>query len=317
MGIVQKLFMHRDVKPDNILLRKEDGTWQVKLIDFGLAVEQAAAPGSSTARGMLTPQSGEQVGTFEYAAPEQMGKLPGVRVGVPADIYGFAKTCCYALFQTANPRTRHWQEKKVPAPLQQLLERCLEESPQQRPRNFATVVEQLHEALIPMEVLPVVLDGSELEIIEEVQTTPPPLPVRPVGGPVSLTFTTGTTEAGWLQSRLARAMQGDKRIKLYLDRQFIGDGVVSAMFTIRAETAVGRHLLEVASMEYGVFGLKEVRKAFDLRFPGRGAYEVGLDYLEKGVARSTADVLGMAAAAPPPWRCRRGYCPQRHRQPPG
>jgi serine/threonine protein kinase len=47
-------------------------------------------------------------GTIEYAAPEQMGKLKGVAVGPSSDVYGFGKTCCFALFGTAQPTFQHW-----------------------------------------------------------------------------------------------------------------------------------------------------------------------------------------------------------------
>ena len=41
--------LHRDLKPDNVLVLKEDGRWQVKVIDFGLAVRTRTAQ-VSTAR---------------------------------------------------------------------------------------------------------------------------------------------------------------------------------------------------------------------------------------------------------------------------
>ena len=35
--------------------------------------------------------------------------LAGVPVGTYSDVYGFAKTCCFALFSTAQPTYQHWQ----------------------------------------------------------------------------------------------------------------------------------------------------------------------------------------------------------------
>jgi DNA polymerase len=86
-------------------------------------------------------------GTQEYAAPEQMGKLPGVAVGPSSDVYGFARTCCYALFQTPQPLPRHW--RSVPPDLAELLETCLEERPEQRPQDFGAVLARLAPAAAP------------------------------------------------------------------------------------------------------------------------------------------------------------------------
>ncbi len=39
-----KGILHRDVKPANILVRKDAGKWCVKVIDFGLAIRQEGRP---------------------------------------------------------------------------------------------------------------------------------------------------------------------------------------------------------------------------------------------------------------------------------
>lgn len=67
--------VHRDVKPDNILLDSRDFAY---LVDFGLA--QAANDTRLTA-------TGSAIGSFAYMAPERFGNTP---VGAPADIYALA-----------------------------------------------------------------------------------------------------------------------------------------------------------------------------------------------------------------------------------
>ncbi len=134
-----KNILHRDVKPANVLVRKDATGWQVKVIDFGLALRQKVSPTSvngNTASRSKTLVGESIAGTVEYAAPEQMGRR-NEPVGAYSDIYGWAKTCCYILFQTTQPLLRHW--KGIPQPLAELLERCLDEDPHNRPATFGEV----------------------------------------------------------------------------------------------------------------------------------------------------------------------------------
>jgi serine/threonine protein kinase len=158
--------LHRDIKPANLLVRRlpaaraggtsgESPAWQVKLIDFGLALKQSRLATATTQSGQTVVGS-SIAGTIDYAAPEQMGKLPGVRIGRPVDVFGFGKTCCYALFRTPVPLRMHW--KQVPEPLADLLEGCLHENPAQRLPNFQAVLPRL------------------LALREPRPVTPPPLP---------------------------------------------------------------------------------------------------------------------------------------------
>src|SRR5207245_559106 len=138
--------LHRDVKPANLLLRqaREPGgsstRWQVKLIDFGLALKQDWLTCTLPGQGR-TVVGCSVAGTLEYAAPEQLGRLAGVRVGPPADVYGFARSLCFALFETAEPTFQDWQ--KIPPALAELLGHCLARTPDRRPSNFDAVLEAL------------------------------------------------------------------------------------------------------------------------------------------------------------------------------
>jgi serine/threonine protein kinase len=141
----ERKVLHRDVKPANLLVRPGLGsasTWQVKVIDFGLALKQSVlADASTAARSGRTILGSSIAGTIDYAAPEQMGKIQGVRIGPPADVYGFGRTACFALFGTPNPLRTHW--KQVPDTLADLLEACLHEDPRQRLAGFHQVVQRL------------------------------------------------------------------------------------------------------------------------------------------------------------------------------
>jgi WD40 repeat protein/tetratricopeptide (TPR) repeat protein len=128
--------LHRDVKPSNILVRRDGEQWQVRLIDFGLActvqqiqatMQQAQVRGKTTIGRTI-------LGTWDYSAPEQLGKLGGVQPGFYSDIYAFGRTCCYALFGTPNPTPMQW--RRLPDWLAELLDRCLRESPKDRFASF-------------------------------------------------------------------------------------------------------------------------------------------------------------------------------------
>jgi tetratricopeptide (TPR) repeat protein len=137
--------LHRDVKPANLLVHKDGNDWQVKLIDFGLALRRGALAGSGgrPARTDASLAGRSIAGTLDYAAPEQMGRLPGVAVGPYSDVYGFGKTCCFALFRTTQPLPKHWS--RLRPGLARLLEHCLAETPEDRPANFTTVLDRLKE----------------------------------------------------------------------------------------------------------------------------------------------------------------------------
>ncbi len=70
--------VHRDLKPENIMVRqRRDGSWQVKVIDFGIARirNSLVAPSTVTAR---------VAGTASYMSPEQ---VEGKRVSAASDVY--------------------------------------------------------------------------------------------------------------------------------------------------------------------------------------------------------------------------------------
>jgi len=78
--------VHRDVKPENVVLTPAPGGFLVKVVDFGLAKEMSVKDG-------LT-RTGMVVGTPWYMAPEQ---LEGATVSGRSDLYSFAMILYEAL----------------------------------------------------------------------------------------------------------------------------------------------------------------------------------------------------------------------------
>jgi serine/threonine protein kinase len=167
----RKNILHRDVKPANVLVRRDAAGWQVKLIDFGLAVKQRMLQDAPTFQHGNTILSHSIAGTLDYASPEQRGKLPGVGVGPQADIYSFAKTCCYALFETSEPTFQDWQ--KAPRDWAKLLGHCLNQNPERRPSSFAEVLKGINHLQIPDRVANVLQAHASLYKLHLAPNIPP------------------------------------------------------------------------------------------------------------------------------------------------
>ena len=149
----QRNVVHRDIKPDNVLL--SGGTAVVT--DFGIAKAISAARTGAGVGATLT-QAGISIGTPAYMAPEQAAGASDV--DHRADIYALG-AMAYELLtgqlvfpDRATPRmlAAHLTEEPqpiaelrpgVPAPLAALVMRCLAKDPADRPQSAGEVVRML------------------------------------------------------------------------------------------------------------------------------------------------------------------------------
>jgi serine/threonine protein kinase len=86
----EKGMVHRDIKPNNLMLALEGKKHVVKILDFGLA----KATSEKRVDGALT-KSGQMLGTPDYIAPEQTLDAPGA--DIRADLYSLGCTLYFLL----------------------------------------------------------------------------------------------------------------------------------------------------------------------------------------------------------------------------
>ncbi|HEY3280287.1 MAG TPA: serine/threonine-protein kinase [Gemmatimonadales bacterium] len=152
--------IHRDVKPDNILL--EQATGRVLVADFGIASVVAGAGGLV---------AGEVVGTPEFMSPEQ---ALGEAVDARSDLYSLGVVGYFAFsatlpFDAAKATEVLAKQVTEPAPplaavspgvprrLAQAIDRCLAKDPAERPAGTEAFAELLSHALEQRRELPVAL----------------------------------------------------------------------------------------------------------------------------------------------------------------
>jgi len=145
-GAHERNIVHRDLKPANIVLvNRPDHPHYCKILDFGIA----KSPTSDTGRGQtLVTMVGVMMGTPHYMAPEQ---IDGVQVDGRSDIYALgvvlyemaagvppfdAESVAEVLAQhkwgEVPPIHETYAEADCPRPLEQVIRKCLEKSPDDR-----------------------------------------------------------------------------------------------------------------------------------------------------------------------------------------
>ena len=131
--------IHRDVKPQNVMVLAEPGAGAgfAKLADFGVA---------HLASGDMLTRTGDVVGTIAYMAPEQ---AEGLRVTPAADVYALA-LMLYEAWTGVNPVRGHGpagtarrlgrrlprlsdRRRDLPVELCDAIDGCLDPNPQRRP----------------------------------------------------------------------------------------------------------------------------------------------------------------------------------------
>jgi len=156
--------VHRDLKPDNVIVvRREDGSDFVKVVDFGISKN-----GTGKERERVT-RAGTIIGTPEYMAPEQGA---AATVDHRADIYAFGvlayelvtgtlpfqgETAIATLLehQTKAPEPPSRRRPGLPPEVEALILKALEKRPEARQQSMAEVAVDLTRVLARFELPPV------------------------------------------------------------------------------------------------------------------------------------------------------------------
>ena len=151
----ERNLIHQDVKPDNLLLTD---SWDAKVADFGLARACSyltVMEGSATERELPDPESTTVAPTggytLAYASPEQLNSQLLTR---RTDIYSWAVSVMETylgerLWMSGNAAGEacrgYFGRCRVPMPerLQELLAQCMAREPDERPHDFAVVLQEL------------------------------------------------------------------------------------------------------------------------------------------------------------------------------
>jgi len=180
--IADESFVHRDVKPSNIML-SSDG--QVKLLDLGLA----RFHGNDDASEMTG--TGQAMGTADYVAPEQV--TDGRSVDVRADIYALGGTLFYLLtgsppfgsedyptafakmnahVSTAAPSLAT-RRSDCPVEVAKLVDTMLGKQPDRRPAQPAEVATRLQKHAAGADLQALAARAADLNLTPQVEVAPP------------------------------------------------------------------------------------------------------------------------------------------------
>jgi serine/threonine protein kinase len=239
--------IHRDIKPDNVMLRP-DGF--VKVLDFGLAKLAALSPetaGEDTTRVVVRTDPGTIVGTVAYMSPEQArgqdvdGRTDVWSLGVTlyemlagrSPFAASSSTDTLAAILDRDPAPLARFDPDAPVELQRIITKTLRKD---RERRYQTA----RDLLIDLQTLrddlpshtrsgsgPAVLSstGNEPSAITEIPVRPPRTRRAGIAAAVALTVAIGALGAWWWIQRRTPETAHSLSVQRSLTRLTFGSGL--------------------------------------------------------------------------------------------
>ncbi len=151
--------VHRDIKPDNVLLTSGSAT----LADFGVAKALSSARSVISGEPGTLTSVGTSLGTPTYMAPEQVagdaatdhradiyafGVMAYEMLAGTPPFHGMSLQALMAAHLSVDPVPLDQQREEVPGKLVSLVMRCLEKDPELRPQSAAELVEVLEDPTV-------------------------------------------------------------------------------------------------------------------------------------------------------------------------
>ena len=286
--------VHRDIKPQNILL---SGGAAV-VTDFGIAKAISAARDADTAPGAGSTDftlAGTALGTPAYMAPEQIVADPAV--DHRADLYAFG-CLAYEIISGEPPFARqsaqqllaaHLSETPSPLGAQRpdcppalvgLVMQCLEKSPDARPQTAREVLRVLQEST------------TSATTFDRLRNRVSPRTTRRAAVAAAVVLSVAVAARGWLRSD-----SGGARIETLAVIPFAIAG------SDTAQDYLAEGMANELTTAFGkVPGLRVVSRALSARYRGRSdvdARDIGRDlgvrYVLNGTVRKSAERLTISA----------------------